>query len=76
MFIIDPLQQYRQASFYKPYFSNQRFMNPGMVKTADYNTLIIGTSTSENFVPEEVNKTLNIISLKVPFNGGTAYEFN
>jgi len=76
IFIVDPLQQYRQASFYKPYFSNQRYMNPGMAKTSEYDTVVIGTSTSENFVPKNVDDILDVKSLKLPYNGGTVYEYN
>lgn len=73
-FIIDPFQQYRQARFYHPYFSNQRYMNPGMSKSAQYDSILVGTSTSENFLPSDAKKILGFNLLKLPYNGGTAYE--
>jgi hypothetical protein len=76
IYLVDPLQQYRQATFYKPYFSNQRYMNPGMVKTDMYDTLLLGTSHIENFIPKNVNQILGVDLLKVPMNGGTIYEIS
>ena len=53
-FTVDPLQFYRPASFYEPYYSmQQRYQNPGLARNFPYDTVIIGASMSENFVPSQ-----------------------
>ena len=47
-FVVDPLQFYRQASFYPPqYSSNQRYQNPALARTQDFDTVVLGTSHME-----------------------------
>jgi hypothetical protein len=74
IYVIDPLQHYRKASWYTPLFSNQRFINPGLAKHCAYNTVIIGTSMTENFLPSTVDSTLGVSTLKLSLEGASAYE--
>jgi len=74
IFVIDPIQQYRKASFYKPMFTNQRYLNPGLVKTYDYDTVIIGASETENFNPIYIDKQLNVKTLKLSIEGSNVFE--
>jgi len=74
IFTIDPLQQYRKASFYKPMFVNQRYINPGLVKTHEYNTVIIGASETENFNPRYVDEQLKVKTLKLSIEGSNVFE--
>lgn len=76
VFILDPLQQYRKASFYKPHFRNQRYINPGLAKNYTYDTVIIGTSMSENFLPSDIDHMFNTETLKLSIEGSTGYEQN
>lgn len=76
IYSIDPLQQYREAKFYKPYFSNQRYMNPGVAKNYQYDSVIVGTSMTENFIPSYMDSILGWKSVKLPMNGGSAYELS
>jgi hypothetical protein len=73
-FIVDPLQHYRKASFYKPFYKNSRYLNPGIAKTHDYNAVIIGTSMVQNFRPTYVDKVCGVNSVKLPLPGSSAYE--
>jgi hypothetical protein len=74
-YIIDPLQQYRKAAWYKPTFSQeQRYQNPGLAKNYDYDTIILGTSMTENFSPSQVGKALGGKTLKLSIQGSTAGE--
>lgn len=73
-FIVDPLQHYRMASFYKPYYKNSRYLNPGLAKTHDYNTVIVGTSMVQNFRPSYIDKLWNVKSIKLPWPGSSSYE--
>jgi hypothetical protein len=73
-FTIDPLQFYRKAD-YPPHFSTQqRYQNPGLAKNYEYDTIIIGTSMTENFLPSYVNKQLGVKAMKLSMSGATAKE--
>ncbi|HHW61579.1 MAG TPA: hypothetical protein GX404_06705 [Syntrophomonadaceae bacterium] len=74
-FIIDPLQYYRQASFYQPSFSEeQRYQAPALARNWDYDTIIIGSSMTENFIPTEVDKALDARTVKLSMSGCSARE--
>lgn len=74
VFLVDPLQYYR-VSGYEPYFSTeQRYQNPGLAKNYDYNSVIVGTSMSENFIPSHFDSTFNVKTLKLAMSGATAKE--
>lgn len=74
-FIIDPLQQYRKAQFYKPIYDNERYLNPGLAKTYDYKQVIIGTSMTENFILSDTKEILGFSKpIKFCMSGATAYE--
>lgn len=73
-FIVDPLQFYR-AAWYPPIFiQNQRFQNPGLAKNYNYDTVIIGTSHTENFSPNYIRTHLGWDTLKLSIKGSTAKE--
>ncbi|OPA78512.1 hypothetical protein BVG16_11625 [Paenibacillus selenitireducens] len=73
--VIDPLQVYHKASWYKPIFSREeRYQNPGLAKNYDYDTIIIGTSMTQNFRPSEVGQILNGTTMKLSMEGSTADE--
>ena len=59
-FLLDPFQQYRKANFYKPIYDNERYLNPGLAKTYDYNQVIIGSSMTENFLLSDAKDILEI----------------
>ncbi|GGH36693.1 stalk domain-containing protein [Paenibacillus segetis] len=72
--VLDPLQFYHK-SFYPAIYSNEeRYQNPGLAKNYDYDTIIIGTSMTENFLPSVVNKALDGNTLKLSVRGSTADE--
>ncbi len=73
-YIIDPLQHYNKASFYKPYPLNQRYMNWGLIKNYEYDTVLTGSSMTENFKVSEIDNILGVKSLKIPFSSITSYE--
>lgn len=73
-FAVDPLQYYRKAD-YPPLFSTQqRYQNPGLARNYEYDTIIIGTSMTENFLPSYVEKKLGEKALKLSMSGATAKE--
>ncbi|MEF2968275.1 copper amine oxidase N-terminal domain-containing protein [Paenibacillus sp. M1] len=74
VYAVDPLQQYRKAS-YTPLFSGQqRYQNPGLAKNYSYDMVIIGSSMTENFLPSEVGEIFGGHVLKLSTEGSTALE--
>ena len=74
-FFIDPYQQYRQATFYKPYFADGLYMNPGLAKNYDYNSVIIGSSMTQNFVISNVEEILKFTKpVKLCILGASTHE--
>lgn len=57
-------------------FSNQRYMNDGIEKHFDYDSVIIGSSMSENFKPSEADKLFGGNFIKLPFPGASYKEIN
>ncbi|MBB6735047.1 copper amine oxidase N-terminal domain-containing protein [Cohnella zeiphila] len=75
--LIDPLQFYHRAGWYTPRFSTEeRYQNPGLAKNWDYDTIIIGTSMTENFLPSQVGEQLGGKVMKLSIEGSTADEHN
>ncbi len=73
-FFADPLQFYRKASC-KPVFSQeQRYQLPGLAKNYDYDTIIVGSSMTENFRPEYIKGQLGFDALKLSISGASARE--
>lgn len=76
-YIVDPFQQYRAKTFYPISFDirDQRYKNAGLSKNFEYDSLILGTSMTENFVIDKVEKNLNFNKLiKLSISGGSAKE--
>ncbi|OME90907.1 hypothetical protein BK123_21415 [Paenibacillus lautus] len=74
-FVLDPFQFYRKATWYAPIFtSEQRYQNPGLARNYPYDTIILGTSMTENFLPSEVGKAMGGQALKLSMRGSTADE--
>jgi Copper amine oxidase N-terminal domain. len=75
--ILDPLQFYHKVTLYTARFSTEeRYQNPGLAKNWDYDTIIIGTSMTENFLPSVVGKELGGTVMKLSIEGSTADEHN
>ncbi|WP_054954700.1 copper amine oxidase N-terminal domain-containing protein [Paenibacillus dakarensis] len=73
--VLDPLQFYRKATWYKPFLSSDaRYQNPGLAKNYDYDIIIIGTSMTQNFLPSEVGQALDGTAMKLAIEGSTADE--
>lgn len=71
-YIVDPQQQFR---YNKNYVSGeQRIINLGLANNYNYETVIIGTSTSENILKEDVDKLFNTNSVNLSIMGATAFE--
>lgn len=74
VFIIDPYQQYRKPFYNKTVSINQFAINPGLLKHYDYDSIIIGSSMSQNFISEEANTYLKGNFINISMGGATANE--
>lgn len=74
----DPYQYYgiNSRNFYmtSEEIVNERFQNPGLIRHGKYDTILTGTSMTENFKKSVFDKNLHTDYLKVPLSGGTSYE--
>ena len=71
-YVIDPQQQFRYNENYVS--GEQRNINFGLARNYDYNTVILGTSTSENILKAEVDNIFKVNSVNLSIMGSTAYE--
>ena len=72
-FFVDPLQFFRRDK--TPLFNgNERLQNPGLARNYDYDSVVIGTSMCENFVPSYIEERLGWNTLRLAISGGSAFE--
>ncbi|HNW28672.1 MAG TPA: hypothetical protein PKN50_09360 [Spirochaetota bacterium] len=75
-YIIDPLQYFRIASFYRPTIDNNysREFNAAFLKNVDYETIVTGSSLMGNCTVQTINTVLNTRSLNVIIPEATTHE--
>jgi hypothetical protein len=75
-YVVDPFQHYRKPAWYdaRYYRTLQRYINPGMARHYDYDTVITGSSMMENYRNPEVGKILNGRVINLAMGAMTAYE--
>ncbi|REJ19494.1 MAG: hypothetical protein C6W59_04090 [Paenibacillaceae bacterium] len=73
--VVDPLQLYHKPWFYKPvYTTEERYQNAGLAKNYEYETIIIGSSMTENFFPSKVEEAIGGKTMKLSFRGSYVDE--
>ena len=75
-FVVDPFQQYRKPSAYPPRFYRplQRYINPGLAKNYDFDTVITGSSMMENYSNAEAGRIVGGKVIDLAMGAATAYE--
>jgi hypothetical protein len=74
---IDPYFHYHKPIESLQYkFQDQRYINDGIIKHFDYDTIITGTSMIENFKTTECDLLFGSNSIKVPYSGGYYKEID
>lgn len=71
-YVIDAQQQIRYNENWVA--GEQRVINNGIARNYNYDTVIIGSSTSENILKEDVDKLFNSNSVNLSLSGSTALE--
>lgn len=77
---VDPYFHYHKPRsdlfFYVLGSDYERYLNDGITKNFDYDSILTGTSMSENFKTSEFDAEFGCNSIKAPFRGGTIYEIS
>ncbi len=74
--LIDPFEIYHQADAFIPPITNgtQNYSNAGIAKSYDYDSVVIGSSMTENFTPSQLDRLLGGQFVKLPINGGSPFN--
>ena len=74
--LIDPFEVYHKATAFIPPITNgtQNYSNAGVAKNYDYDSVIIGSSMTENFRPSQLDELLGGSFVKLPINGGSPFN--
>ncbi|MEH1739973.1 hypothetical protein V6948_07235 [Fusobacterium varium] len=75
--LIDPYFHYHKPlKFLSYYLGEQRYINDGIGRYFEYDSIITGTSMVENFKSSLFDNLFNSNSIKIPFFGGSYKEIN
>lgn len=74
--VIDPFQYYRAATLYKPALWNrmQRYQNAGLARNFAEDTVVVGSSVTENFLLRDIRALWGKPATKLSISGSTAHE--
>lgn len=76
---IDPLFHYHKPLKNYAYpltYENERYQNDGIIRNFEYNSIITGSSMTENFKKTEADQIFSAQFIKVPFSGASYKEIN
>ena len=74
-FAIDPLQLFRPTRLVQPMYSNDvRVQNAGLIRTQDFDTVLMGTSLAIHFRQSDIDAALGVRSLKLSMQGSNSHE--
>lgn len=75
--IVDPYFHYHKPfSFLSYRLYNERYINDGISRNFEYDTIITGTSMAQNFKTSEADKILGVKSVKETFSGAGFRELS
>lgn len=72
-FIVDPLQYYRRNLAY-PLYENDRWQVAAFIRSFPFDTVLVGTSMTQNFSLENVREQLGSSPIKLSIAGATIPE--
>src|ERR1700676_119189 len=74
-FLVDPLQIFRPAQFYKPaYPTEERLHNAGLIQSQDFDTVFMGDSHPFHVRGSEIDHHLGTHSVKLVMSGSSSRE--
>jgi hypothetical protein len=72
-YCVDPLQFFYSAA--TPFWStDQRSQNPGLARNYVYDTVLLGTSSVENYIPAELDERYGWRTVKLAISGSSLHE--
>lgn len=74
IYVIDPLMVFRKSECFLNYCQEERYLNPGIATTHSYDTAVIGTSMTAEFLTKDFEKILNMNVVNLTSPGATSYE--
>lgn len=72
--VVDPMHYYHPPWFDTGFSDQQRFQNPGLARTADYDTVLIGTSHTEIFTTSDMDHYLGGRTINLSMAGSLVAE--
>jgi hypothetical protein len=76
-FVVDPLQLFRPARLFAAMYSqDSRMQDAGLIHSQDFDTVFMGTSLAIHFRQSDIDRVLDVHSLKLSLNGSTSVEQN
>ena len=74
--LVDPFEIYHRATAFIPPIASgtQSYSNAGLARSWAYDSIIIGSSMTENFVPSQLDGLLGGRFIKLCINGGSPYN--
>jgi hypothetical protein len=74
-FAVDPLQIFRPARVFTAVYSpDSRLQNAGLIKSQTFDTVFMGTSLAIHFRQSDIDRILNVKSLKLAMSGSSSRE--
>jgi hypothetical protein len=74
-FAIDPLQLFGHRNFIPhAYTADSRLQNAGLIRSRDFNAVLMGTSLSVHLRPSEINRKFGVQTVKLAMSGSTSVE--
>ena len=74
-FAVDPLQLFRRAHLVRPMYSDDvRLQNAGLIRSQDFDTVLMGTSLAIHFRQSDIDRMLGVRSLKLTMQGSSSHE--
>ena len=74
-YVVDPLQIFRTSRlFTAAYSQDSRLQNAGLIKSQAFDTVFIGTSLAIHFRQSDIDRILDVTSLKLSMTGSSSRE--
>jgi hypothetical protein len=74
-FVVDPLQLFRPAGFFPAMYSpDSRMQDAGLIRSQDFDTVLMGTSMAIHFRQTDIDRLLGGRSVKLAMPGSNSHE--
>ena len=67
-YLVDPFEHYRESDIL-PLYDQESYNNPGIVRSYDYDAVILGTTMVEMSMPSVIDDVFGVHSVKLPMRG-------